>query len=61
MLDWMESVVENTSDVLFSIADGRAPTKKQISQLIADGVTIATIASVLGFTEDAIRKIMDDT
>ena len=45
--------------VVGGVLTGELPTRRQVAQMISDGMTVAAIASATGFATDVIEKILD--
>lgn len=50
--------VENLIDVGSTLLTFELPSQTKVAQLIADGIEIATIASMFGVAEDVIMEIL---
>ncbi len=51
--------IENALGIVGTIFEGEAPTKRHVAKLIADGITIAAIASMFGVAEDVIEGLIE--
>ena len=60
MFKMLTDAIENTIDVVTAPLYGEIPTKRQIAQLLSDGITIYTISSMTGVTVEILEDIMDD-
>ena len=61
MFDFITDSIENGLDILGGLVEGETPSKHQIAKLIADGVSIYSIAEVTGHSVDVIQSLVDDT
>lgn len=51
--------IENGLDILSGLAEGEAPSKRQIAKLISDGVSIYAISEATGIAVDVLESIID--
>lgn len=60
MFDFITDSIENGLDVLGGLVEGETPTKRQVAQLIADGVSVYVIAEATGIAVDVIEGLIQD-
>ena len=60
MFDFLTDSVENGLNVLDDLTSGEAPSKREVSKLIADGLSIAAASQMTGWTTDMIEKLIED-
>jgi len=60
MLDFLTDSIENGLDVLGGLVMGETPTKRQVAQLISDGVTVAAIAEATGVAVETIEGLIGE-
>ena len=60
MFDFITDPIENALEVCDGILEGELPSKRQAAKLIADGVSIYTIAQASGFAVETIEALIDD-
>ena len=60
MFNILTDAIENALTVVGDLAEGEVPTKRQVAQLISDGVTVAVIAAATGFSVEVIEELLDD-
>jgi uncharacterized protein YerC len=59
MFKMLTDAIDNTLAVVGGVLTGELPTRRQVAQMISDGMTVAAIASATGFATDVIEKILD--
>jgi len=59
MFKMLTDAIDNTLAVVGGVFTGELPTRRQVAQMISDGMTVAAIASATGFATDVIEKILD--
>lgn len=59
MFSFLTNSVYNALDVVSDLVDGEVDQRK-VAKLIADGLTVAAVASMFGVAEDAIEKLLED-
>lgn len=60
MLDFLTDSVENALDVIDGFLTGDPVSKRQVAKMIADGVSVATVAAMAGVTVDVIEELLKD-
>ena len=58
MFDFLTNSIENALDVADGLLFGELPSKRQVAKLVADGVTVAAIASATGFGVEVIEELL---
>lgn len=58
MFDSLVKMVDNALSVVTGPLFGQIPTQRQVSQLIADGISVVVIASMFGVAEDVISDLI---
>ena len=61
MFDIITDAIENVLDVIDGITSGELPTKRQVAQLVADGVSIYDISEASGFAVETIQELLEDS
>ena len=59
MFDKLTNMIDNAITVGGSIMTGELPTQRQVAQLIADGVSVAIIATMFGVGIEVIEDLTD--
>lgn len=60
MFKLLIDAIDNTLSVVGGVFTGELPTQRQVAQMIADGMTVAAVASATGLAVDVIEKILED-
>jgi len=61
MFDFIEQGINNVLDITDNLlSEGELPSKKQLSQLISDGLTVAAISSAIGVSEDILENLLKE-
>ena len=60
MFKFLTDAIDNTLTVVGGVFTGELPTQRQVAQMIADGMTVAAVASATGLAVDVIEKILED-
>ena len=60
MFDFIVDSFENGLNILDGLVMGELPSKRQLSKLLADGVSIAAIAEATGFAAEVIEQLIDE-
>lgn len=60
MFDFIFKSVDNALSLVGDIMDGEDIDRRKVSKLVADGVSIALIASAAGVAVDVIEKLLED-
>lgn len=60
MFDFITDSIKNGLDVLGGLVEGETPTKRQVAQLIADGISIYAIAEATGIAVEVIEDLIED-
>lgn len=60
MFDFIEKSVSNALDVVGGVINGEDVKREQVAKLIADGLTVAAVASATGLAVDVVNKMLSD-
>jgi hypothetical protein len=60
LFDAAESIVSNVLDTAESLVHGEMPSKRQVSKLISDGVSIYAISSATGIAVEILEGLSDE-
>ena len=60
MFNFLTDAIDNTLTVVGGVFTGDLPTQRQVSQMIADGMTVAAVASATGLAVDVIERLLTD-
>lgn len=60
MFDFVFNAVDNALSLVGDIFDGRDIDRRKVSKLVADGISIAAIASAAGVAVEVIEKVLED-
>lgn len=60
MFDFIFKSVDNALSLVGDIMTGEDIDRRKVSKLVADGVSIAVIASAAGVAVDVIEKLLED-
>lgn len=60
MFNLLTDAIENGLDIISGLTEGETPSKRQVAQLISDGVTVVAIAEATGFAVETIQSILDE-
>lgn len=60
MFEFIEKAVTNAMDVTIGVMSGEDVTRQQVAKLIADGMTVAAAASLMGVAVDVVQQMLED-
>ena len=60
MFDFLTNSIDNALSIFGDLAEGEAPSRRQVAKLIADGVSVYAIAEATGLAVDVIQNLADD-
>lgn len=60
MFDFLVDSIDNALSIVGDLAEGELPSRRQVSKLIADGVSIYAISEATGFAADVIEGLIED-
>ena len=60
MFGFITDAVENALDIADAVVSGDDITKRQVARLIADGLSVAAIASATGLAVEVIERMVSD-
>lgn len=60
MLKFLTDSIENALDVVGDVMTGEEVDKRQVAKLIADGLSVAAVASATGLAVEVIEKMLED-
>ena len=60
MFGFISDVVESAVDVVSDAVDGEVPSKRNVSNLIAAGISVYAAAEMFGVAESVIESLIDD-
>ena len=60
MFDFLTNPIENALGILQGLTYGELPSKRQVAQLVSDGVTIYAISAATGIATDVIESLIED-
>ena len=60
MFNFLTDAIENTLTVVGGVLIGDLPTRRQVAQMISDGMTVAAVASATGLAVDVIERLLTD-
>ena len=59
MFTLLTDAIENALTVAGNVLTGETVSARQVAQLIADGMTVAAVASATGLAVEVIEKMLD--
>ena len=60
MFDFLTDSIDNALGVLGDLVDGETPSRRQVSKLLADGITIVAISEATGVAVEVLENLMED-
>ena len=60
MFDKLTNMIDNALSVGGAIMTGEIPTQRQVARLIADGISVAAIATMFGVGIEVIEELMEN-
>ena len=60
MFGFITDAIENALDIANAVLSGDDITKRQVAQLISDGLSVAAIASATGLAVEVIERMVSD-
>jgi len=60
MFDFLEDAVDNVLEIGSGLLEGELPSRRKVSKLINDGMSVYAISEATGFAVDVIENLMDD-
>lgn len=58
MFDWLTDSVDNALSVADAVMTGEDIKQRQIAKLIADGMTVASAAAIVGVSADVLESLL---
>lgn len=58
MFDWLTDSVDNALNVADAVLTGDDVKQRQIAKLIADGMTVASAAAIVGVSADVLENFL---
>jgi len=59
MFDWLTDSVDNALSVADALMTGEDIKQRQIAKLIADGMTVASAAAIVGMSAEALQRMLE--
>ena len=59
MFNFVTDAIDNALSVVGGVMKGDLPTQRQVAQMIADGLSVAAIATATGVAVEVIEKIIN--
>lgn len=59
MLDAFTDAVENALTISVNLVEGELPSKRELAQLVSDGITLAAVAEVTGVSLAVLEGIAE--
>ena len=56
MFDFITNSIENALNITSKVFTGEDISSKEVAKLISDGLTVASVATLTGYTVDTIQK-----
>lgn len=60
MFDFITDPIENSLDITVSFSSGEDISKRQVAQLLSDGLSIVDISEATGVAVNVLEGLMDD-
>lgn len=60
MFNLLTDAIDNALTVVGGVLTGELPTQRQVARMIADGMTVAAVASATGLAVDVVERMLED-